>query len=109
MSIFIYSSSFLMPCSNLAVQPDPNDVKTTKPVVPTKSTPSGQEAKSTDKNELTEEEIQFMANAIGEEEDSDCDDINEADLEGPDGMTEDIADAYEQFLAEQSKASKNGK
>ena len=52
-------------------------------------------------NDLTEEELKFMADAIGEDNGSEVD--NE-DLEESDGgMTEDIADAYEQFLAEQSK------
>lgn len=39
-----------------------------------------------------------MADAIGEDEGSDHEDIEESDG----GMTEDIADAYEQFLAEQN-------
>ena len=42
-----------------------------------------------------------MADAIGEDDGSE---VNPEDLEESDnGMTEDIADAYEQFLAEQSK------
>ena len=49
-------------------------------------------------DQLTEEELKFMEE-IGEEADSDQDDIEE----DPSAMTEDIADAYEQFLAEQSR------
>ena len=50
-------------------------------------------------DQLTEEELKFMEE-IGEEADSDQDDMEDPD---PSAMTEDIADAYEQFLAEQSR------
>ena len=77
-------------------QADPNDRRTQhqvqeiKPVVP-----------QTDavEDQLTEEELKFMEE-IGEEADSDQDDMEDPD---PSAMTEDIADAYEQFLAEQSR------
>ena len=76
-----------------APQPDPNDVKTRTPTVPLTVSGGG---------ELTEEEMKFMADAIGNEDNSDDgeNDLEEAEFGG---MTEDIADAYEQFLAEQSK------
>ena len=52
-------------------------------------------------HDLTEEELKFMNDAIGEDDGSE---VNPEDLEESDnGMTEDIADAYEQFLAEQNK------
>lgn len=74
--------------SAIRIEPDPNDDKTKIKV----------EKPPANDGELTEEELKFMSEEIGEEEDS--------ELEEPDGMTEDIADAYEQFLAEQSQ--KNG-
>ena len=56
-------------------------------------------------NDLTEEELKFMADAIGEDNGSEVD--NE-DLEESDGgMTEDIADAYEQFLADGANAKED--
>lgn len=45
--------------------------------------------------------MKFISDSIGEDEGSDGD--NEEIEESDGGMTEDIADAYEQFLAEQSK------
>lgn len=53
--------------------------------------------------ELTEEELRFMTESIGEEDVSEDGGDNEEIEESDNGMTEDIADAYEQFLAEQSK------
>jgi len=77
----------------IKIEPDPNDVKTRTPTVPLTVSGGG---------ELTEEEMKFMADAIGNEDNSDDgeNDLEEAEFGG---MTEDIADAYEQFLAEQSK------
>ena len=76
---------------------DPNDARThIQPVKPIVTAPP------TD-GELTEEELKFMTEEIGEE------DASDQDLDGLDGgMTEDIADAYEQFLAEQSRNGNGG-
>jgi len=82
----------------IRIEPDPNDLRT-QVVVETK--PNAPSVIPGQSNDLTEEELKFMADAIGEDNGSEVD--NE-DLEESDGgMTEDIADAYEQFLAEQSK------
>lgn len=69
----------------IRIEPDPNDARTHQ----------------NNPNELTEEELKFISDSIGEDEGSDGD--NEEIGESDGGMTEDIADAYEQFLAEQSK------
>lgn len=44
-----------------------------------------------------------MTESLGEEDGSEDGGENEEIEESDNGMTEDIADAYEQFLAEQSK------
>jgi len=82
----------------IRIEPDPNDVKT-HVVQPKPSEPvtSG----GGNGGELTEEELRFMSDAMGEDGGSEVD--NEDLEESDSGMTEDIADAYEQFLAEQSK------
>ena len=81
-------------------QPDPNDLRT-QVVVETKPSAAPNVVSGQTNNDLTEEELKFMADAIGEDNGSE---IDNEDLEESDGgMTEDIADAYEQFLAEQSK------
>ena len=72
-----------------------NVVVETKPyLAPSSGIPGGSG------NDLTDEELKFMADAIGEDNGSE---IDNEDLQSDGGMTEDIADAYEQFLAEQNK------
>jgi hypothetical protein len=86
----------------IRIEPDPNDIKSrnnvvveTKPhLAPSSGIPGGSG------NDLTDEELKFMADAIGEDNGSE---IDNEDLQSDGGMTEDIADAYEQFLAEQNK------
>jgi len=82
----------------IRIEPDPNDMRT-QVVVETK--PNALSVIPGQSNDLTEEELKFMADAIGEDNGSEVD--NEDLEESDSGMTEDIADAYEQFLAEQSK------
>ena len=68
----------------------------TKPNAPSVMLAPGQS------NDLTEEELKFMGDCLGGEDNGS--ELDNEDLEESDGgMTEDIADAYEQFLAEQSK------
>jgi len=85
----------------IRIEPDPNDMRTrvvveTKPNAPSVMLAPGQS------NDLTEEELKFMGDCLGGEDNGS--ELDNEDLEESDGgMTEDIADAYEQFLAEQSK------
>jgi hypothetical protein len=111
--LFVILETIFYPGMSFYLKPDPNDkpyqapkvIKQTAPLPPAGGGSGGGGGGG---GELTDEELKFMADEIGHDGGSEVDD-EDLGVESDSGMTEDIADAYEQFLAEQSKNGGGGK